>query len=102
MTLEDAIREIAAACRSGRSVSEAGKTGYRIGKVFVDTGGLQRGVTPCPLCGALMGMGSITVRHDDGRTVHFSLRLFHYAEAGHPITSRDVNGKLLIAIMSEA
>jgi hypothetical protein len=49
-----------------------------------------------------MGMGSITVRHDDGRAVRFNLRLLHYAEAGHPITARDVNGKLLVVIMSEA
>jgi len=49
-----------------------------------------------------MGMGSITVCHDDGRTVRFNPRLFHYAEAGHPITNRDVNCKLLVAIMSDA
>ncbi len=102
MTPEDAIRKIAAVCRSGRSVSEEGRTGYRIGKVFVDTRGLQRGVVPCPRCGALMGMGSIKVYHDDGRMVYFSPRLFHYVEAGHPITSRDVNGNLLVAIMSES
>jgi hypothetical protein len=49
-----------------------------------------------------MGMGNITVRHDDGRAVRFNLRLLHYAEAGHPITSRDVNARLLVAIMSDA
>jgi len=102
MTPEDAIRKIAALCRSGRQVNEEGRTGYRIGKVFIDTGGLQRGVTSCPHCGALMGMGRIVVRHDDGRNVSFNPRLFHYVEAGHPITSRDVNGKLLVAIMSDA
>lgn len=102
MTPEEAVRKIAAACRFGHTVHEGGRTGYRLGKVFVDTSGVQRGVLPCPLCGALMGMGSITLRHDDGRTVHFSPRLFHYVEAGHPVTSRDVNGKLLVAIMEEA
>ncbi|GEM_PF-2886178 len=102
MTPEDAIRKIAALCRSRSAISEGGRSGYRSGRVFIDTSGLQRGVVPCPRCGALMGMGSITVCHDDGRTVRFNPRLFHYAEAGHPITNRDVNCKLLVAIMSDA
>lgn len=102
MTLEDAVRKIAALCRSGHQINEGGRTGYRTGRVFIDMSGLQRGVTSCPRCGALMGMGRITVRHDDGRSVSFNPRVLHYVEAGHSITSRDVNAKLLVAIMSDA
>jgi len=102
MKVEEAIRRVEALCRSGRVVEERGRHGRRSGKVFVDTSGIQRGVLPCPHCGALAGMGTVRVRHDDGRSVSFNPRLFHYATAGHPITARDVDGKKLIAILEDA
>ena len=102
VTSEDAIRRISGLCRSGRGVTEDGHTGRRSGKVFIETGTIQRGVLPCPHCGALAGMGSVKVRHDDGRSVTFNPRLFHYVEAGHKITARDVDGKKLAAIMADA
>jgi len=37
----------------------------------------QRGLEPCPYCGASMAMGLATVAHKDGRSVTFELSLFH-------------------------
>jgi hypothetical protein len=102
MRLEDAIRRVSDLCRSGHTVSEGGRLGHRFGEVFIETGMVQRGVQPCPHCGALVGMGQITVWHDDGRKVKFNPRLFHYVDAGHKITARDVDGKTLVAIMADA
>lgn len=101
MTTEDAIRRVEALCRSGRSVEERGRHGRRSGKVFVETGSIQRGLVACPHCGAAAGMGTVRVRHDDGRSVSFNVRLFHYAAAGHPITARDVDGRKLAAILAD-
>jgi hypothetical protein len=102
MKVEDTIRRVDVACRSGPTVQERGRYGRRTGQVFIETGGIQRGLLPCPHCGALAGMGTIRVRHDDGRSISFNVRLFHYATAGHPITARDVDGKKLAAIMADA
>jgi hypothetical protein len=102
MKVEDAIRRVDALCRSGRVVEERGRQGRRSGRVFVETGSIQRGLMPCPHCGAPAGMGTVRVRHDDGRSVSFNPRLFHYAAAGHPISARDVDGKKLAAIVADA
>jgi hypothetical protein len=75
---------------------------YRSGQVTVDRGQLQRGVVHCPFCGGWAGMGLITVRHDDGRSVSFNPRLFHYAQAGHPITGDDVDAPTFVAMMADA
>ena len=74
---------------------------YRSGPTTVDASRLQRGIISCPHCGAVTGMGTISVRHDDGRTVDFHPQLFHYAQAGHPITAEDVDRDALVAIMSD-
>ena len=74
---------------------------YRIGKVTVDRSGIQRGVVPCPYCGEYVGMGVISVRHDDGRIVHFNPRVYHYADVNHPITPADLDVETLVAIMAE-
>ena len=102
MTPEAAIRKVSGLCRSGKVVTEGNRQGRRSGKVFIETGTIQRGVLPCPHCGAPAGMGTVTVRHDDGRSVSFSPRVFHYVEAGHKITGRDVNGAKLADIMADA
>jgi hypothetical protein len=102
MKVEDAIRRINSLCRSGRAVTEGRRIGHRTGKVFIETGAVQRGVVSCPQCGALVGMGTVTVRHDDGRSVSFNPRLFHYVAAGHKLSARDVNAAKLTAIMGDA
>ena len=73
---------------------------YRSGKVTLDARYLERGIIPCPICGAMMGMGMLTLRHEDGRAVRFQPGLFHYVQAGHPIEGVDV--ALLVAIMADA
>jgi len=73
---------------------------YRSGKVTLDARCLERGIISCPYCGAMMGMGMLTLRHEDGRAVRFQPGLFHYVQAGHPIEG--VNVALLVAIMEDA
>jgi hypothetical protein len=72
------------------------------GKVTLYFGGIERGFQPCPHCGATAGMGFIGVSHDDGRSLSFDPILYHYAQAGHPITADDVDAGLLLAIMADA
>jgi hypothetical protein len=69
------------------------------GRVTIDYK-VYRGFLRCPICQQFMGMGTITVRHADGRMVELPLELYHYAEAEHEITSIDCD--LLVAIMAEA
>jgi len=71
------------------------------GKVTIDYR-IARGIMPCPVCGQWTGMGTITVRHVDGRSVAFSPALYHYVDAGHVISDSDIDGELLIAIMGDA
>ena len=71
------------------------------GKVTIDYR-IERGILPCPVCGQWTGMGMITVRHVDGRSVSFSPALYHYVDAGHVISDSDFDGDLLIAIMGDA
>ena len=61
------------------------------GKVTLYFGGIERGLQPCPHCGAAAGMGFIGVSHEDGRSLSFDPILYHYAQAGHPITADDVD-----------
>jgi len=61
---------------------------------------IQRGLKPCPDCGQATGMGLITVRHCDGRSVGLDPALYHYVDAGHVISG--IDGNLLIAIMGDA
>lgn len=75
---------------------------YRSGKVSLYFGGIERGLQPCPHCGQTAGMGYIQVTHEDGRGVRFDPLLYHYAQAGHPITREDVDGETLVAIMADA
>jgi hypothetical protein len=72
------------------------------GKVTLYFGGIERGFQPCPHCGATAGMGFIGVSHEDGRSLSFDPILYHYAQAGHPITADDVDAGLLLAIMADA
>jgi hypothetical protein len=101
MTVEDAIRRVAELRAQLPSVEEEGGSGYRSGRVFI-TYMLGRGLEHCPHCGGLVNMGVIVVRHDDGRGVGFEPRLGHYIEVGHPITSDDIDGETLIAILTDA
>jgi hypothetical protein len=78
------------------------KYSCRTGKVTLYFGGIERGFQPCPHCGATAGMGFIGVSHDDGRSLSFDPILYHYAQAGHPITADDVDAGLLLAIMADA
>jgi len=102
MTTGEALQKVDDLRRFGTHVREGGHIGYRSREVFIDCGGIQRGVDSCLHCGEVVGMGVITVRHDDGRSVSFDPRLFHYAEAGHPITSDDIDGDTLVAIVADA
>lgn len=61
-----------------------------------------RGIEPCPICGQMTGMGVVRVQHHDGRSAAFHPRLYHYVDAQHPITEKDVDGQLLLAIMADA
>jgi ribosomal protein S27AE len=73
----------------------------RYGYVVIDRGGIQRGLTTCPVCGAMSGMGQIAVSHDDGRSVSIDLMLYHYSEAGHPIGRDQLDSGLLFAIIHD-
>jgi hypothetical protein len=104
VTVEDAIRKVDdVIAPEYRQKNEPGSFTilYRLGPVTVDAGGIQRGVISCSHCGETTGMGTIIVSHDDGRTVHFHPQLFHYAQAGHPITDEDVDRNVLVAIMAD-
>lgn len=79
----------------------AGAYTRRIGYVTIYSGGIEMGLTSCPVCGAITGMGRIEVSHDDGRRVGIELPLFHYAEAGHPITGEHLDTELLISIVAD-
>ena len=72
------------------------------GKVILYFGGIERGLQPCPHCGAAAGMGFIGVSHEDGRSLSFDPILYHNAQAGHPITADDVDAEMLLAIMADA
>ena len=61
-----------------------------------------RGILPCPFCDSWTGMGDVSVHHKDGRSVGFGIPLFHFAEAGHPITTEDIDGEMLVSIMQDA
>jgi hypothetical protein len=74
----------------------------RSGAVTLYFGGIERGLQPCPHCGGMAGMGFIGVTHDDGRGLSFDPILYHYAQAGHPITDSDVDAGLLLSIMADA
>jgi hypothetical protein len=56
----------------------------------------------CPHCGASYNAGHFRVRHQDGREVRFDVGLVHNAQAGHPISSQDVNTDTLISMMEDA
>jgi len=100
MTVQEAIKQVAQLdpYRTG----DFGQGTHIIspsGKVAIDYV-IQRGLMPCPVCGQLTGMGMITVRHIDGRSVPFDPALYHYVDVGHVIS--DIDGDLLIAIMRDA
>lgn len=90
MIIEEAIHKVKRMWGKGTS-----------GRVMVDGSGIYRCIKPCRLCEGTTLWGTITVRHEDGRTVSFNPRLFHYVEAGHPVTNKDINGDLLIAIIAD-
>ena len=98
MTLAEAFDTIDRWRKEG---APAGAYSRRVGCVVIDTGGIQMGLTSCPVCGATTGMGHITLSHDDGRRVSIDLPLFHYAEAGHPITPEQLDRELLFSIIAD-
>ena len=101
MAIDDAIRKVAELRRQLPFVKEEGKYGHRFGRVFINDGMVERGLAPCPHCGRAVGMGLILVMHDDGRMAGFNPRLEHYVQEGHSITSEDVDGETLIAILAD-
>ena len=72
----------------------------RYGKLTIDRGGIERGIKPCPFCDAVTGMGIILVVHDDGRAVGYDPGLYHYADAGHPITEEDLDVDLFLSMIA--
>ena len=62
----------------------------------------DRAVGACPYCDAVHNAGHFLVRHQDGREVRFDVVLVHYAQAGHLISSEDVNIDTLISVMNDA
>ena len=80
----------------------AGDYSRRVGHVVIYSGGIQMGLTACPICGAVTGMGELLVSHDDGRRVVIPLPLFHYAEAGHPIAPAQLDSDRLCSIIVDA
>lgn len=103
-TVQQAILKISALHQAWNALPWRERSGWelRSGQVSVDVGGIQRGIKPCPHCGAMTSMGLIIVRHDDGRVLGFDPALYHYAQAGHPITRDDVDGDALLSIMADA
>lgn len=97
MTVEEALRLIEELCVRKNMIDPCT---YRYNQITIDCWQVERGLVPCLHCGALAGMGTIAIRHDDGRTVRFSPQLFHYAEAGHPIADEDVDRDMVVALMS--
>jgi hypothetical protein len=103
-TVQQAILKISALHQAWNATPwrERPSGDIRSGQVSIDVGGIQRGIKPCPHCGAMTNMGLIIVRHDDGRGLGFDPALYHYAQAGHPITQDDVDGDVLLSIMADA
>lgn len=97
MTLAEALRRLDQVWKPKNSTESCI---YRLGKITLDARYLERGIIPCPYCGKMMGMGMLTLCHEDGRAVRFQPGLFHYVEAGHSIEG--VNVALLVAIMADA
>ena len=63
---------------------------------------LDRAIGACPYCDAVHNAGHLLVRHQDGREVRFDVLLVHSAQAGHLISSEDVNIDTRIAMMNDA
>ena len=100
MTVQEAIKRVAQLDPyTTRDFSHGTHRVSPSGQVMIDYR-IERGILPCPVCGQWTGMGMITVRHIDGRSVVFSPALYHYVDAGHPLS--DIDGDLLIAIMRDA
>jgi hypothetical protein len=109
MTVQEAVHKVEEIHRRGMEEQErssrpsiAEMFTHRSGRVAVYTGGVQRGIKACLHCSGMTGMGEIVVRHEDGREVAFGVELYHYAQAGHPITPEDVDGETLLAILADA
>lgn len=47
-------------------------------------------------------VGTIEVKHRDGRSMSFDVLLVHYAETGHPIADQEIDGDTLVALMGDA
>ena len=99
MRLSEAFDHIEQWSREGE---DTGICVRRYGYVIIDRGGLERGFDVCPVCGAATGAGHIVVSHDDGRRVRIDVRLYHYAQAGHPISREQLDSERLLAILAEA
>jgi hypothetical protein len=93
--LEDADREL----RVRAHVEELST--HRSGNVTVRRV-LARAIGACPYCDAVQNAGHFLVRHQDGQEVRFDVMLVHYAQAGHLISSEDVNIDTLISVMENA
>jgi hypothetical protein len=80
----------------------SGSFKYHTGGVTLYFGGIARSLLPCPHCGLMTNTGYVGVAHEDGRSLRFDPALYHYAQAGHPITVEDVDAEMLLAIMADA
>ena len=68
------------------------------GKVTL-TFNYYRSLVACPVCRQLISHGRIVLEHSDGMSVEFPVQMYHYIDAGHPITG--IDGDLLIEIVNE-
>ena len=82
LTLAEALEEIRVIQQTG---SRVGMCGMRSGRVIVDFGGVLMGTHGCPICGGVVNMGHLLVKHDDGRSVTVDMTTFHNIQAGHAI-----------------
>ena len=74
---------------------------YHAEKITI-CGIIYRHLEVCPVCGKQRLAGTVEVKHQDGRSVSFDVLLVHYAEAGHPIAIRDIDGDTLVVLVADA
>ena len=99
MRLSDAFDTIEQWSKEGK---DAGNCAVRYGYLIIDKGGIGKGLTWCPVCGATTGMGHIEVSHDDGRRVRIDVQLYHYVQVGHSISQEQLDSELLCGMLADA
>lgn len=89
------VREI------GLNGEKAGPYVRRSGRIMVHPGVPRDRKQYCIHCGVELGREQVSVMHEDGRDVSFDVAMYHYAEAGHPITAQQLDSRRLLAMLAD-